>query len=87
MKARVRRFVGRAREMALGPVLHRIDVLADDTSTRLDGLTKRIEDLEAVLQAVEGRAATTTERSVAQYESEARLARRVEEIERLLSER
>ena len=87
MRARVRRLAGRAREMALWPVLQRIDALADSTPTRLDGLTKRIEDLEVVLQAVEGRAATATERTAVQYESEGRLARRVEEIERLLSER
>jgi hypothetical protein len=87
MKARLRRLLGRPREVALGPVLHRIDVLAEDIGARLDGLTRRVEDLEAVVQAVDGRAATAAERAVAQHESGARLARRVEEIERLLSER
>jgi hypothetical protein len=73
--------------VALRPVLERIDALADATTDRLDELSKRVTDIEAVMQAVEGRAATVTERSLAQQESQARLTRRLDEIEKLLSER
>lgn len=83
MRARLRQVLTRLRELALGPALHRLDILSE----RMDEMGKRLSDLEAVLQAVEGRAATVTERSVAQQESQARLDRRVEEIEKLLSER
>lgn len=87
MRSRLRRGLSRARAVVLRPVLERIDALNDATTTRLDELSKRVTDMEVVLQAVEGRAATVTERSVAQQESQARLSRRLDEIEKLLSER
>lgn len=87
MKARMRQGLSRARAAALRPVIERLDALNDTTTARLDELAKRVTDLEVVLQAVEGRAATVTERSVAQQESQTRLARRLDEIEKLLSER
>lgn len=87
MKAQLRRTLSRARALALRPVIERLDALTDTTTRRLDELSKRVTDIEVVLQAVEGRAATVTERSVTQQESQARLTRRVDEIEKLLSER
>ncbi len=87
MRARLARLFSRIRDKALWPVMTRLDALAESTERRLDELTKRVGDLEAVVQAVEGRAATVTERSVTQQESQLRLARRVDEIEKLLSER
>ena len=86
MRARLRQGLSRVRAAALRPVIERVDALNDTTTTRLDELAKRVSDMEATLQAVEGRAATVTERSVAQQESQARLARRLDEIEKLLSE-
>jgi hypothetical protein len=83
---RVRGLFGRARVMALGPALHRIDVLAEETTARLDDLARHLREIDAMLHVVEGRAATATEWSVAERESQARLALRVEEIEKLLSE-
>lgn len=87
MKARLRRLLDRVRRAALGPVLHRIDVLAEDTEQRLDAINKRLDDFETLLQMVEGRAATVAERTIAAQESQARLARRVDEIEKLLAEK
>lgn len=87
MKARLRRFLGRVRNAALAPVLARLDALGETTTQRLDELSKRVHELETAVQIVEGRSATVTERSVTQQESLVRLARRVDEIEKLLSER
>ena len=86
MKGRLRRLLDRARRLALGPVLHRIDILAEDHQRRLDDINKRLDDFEALLQMVEGRAATMAERTIVAQESQARLDRRVEEIEKLLSD-
>ncbi len=87
MRGRLRRLLTRVRDKALAPVTGRLDALSESTERRLDELAKRVGDLEALMQAVEGRAATVTERSVTQHESQLRLARRVDEIEKLLSER
>ena len=86
MRARFRQTLSRVRSLALRPVIERLDALNQVTTVRLDELSKRVSEMEAVLQAVEGRAATVSERSVAQHESQARLARRVDEIEKLLSQ-
>ncbi len=83
----VRRVVRRGRAAILGPLMERIDLMATETATRLDQLTKRLEELEVVVQAIEGRAATVTERSTAQVESQGRINRRLEEIEKLLADR
>lgn len=87
MKARLRSLLARLRYALFKPILVRLDALSDSTSTQLDDLAKRLESLEAVVQMIEGRSGTLTERSVAQQESQARLARRVDEIEKLLSQR
>jgi hypothetical protein len=41
-------------------------------------------EIEALIQATDGRAATLSDRTLGLTESEARIGRRVEEIERLL---
>jgi DNA anti-recombination protein RmuC len=84
VKARLRSLLIRARDRALAPMTERLDAISGETSRRLDELAERVGDLEVLLQVIDGRAATITERSVSQEESRARLARRVEEIERLL---
>ncbi len=83
MKARLRRLLDQLRHAALSPVLYKLDVLAE----RVDHLSKRVQELETAVQIVEGRSATVTERSATQQESLGRLAHRVDEIEKLLSER
>ncbi|MDA8043793.1 MAG: hypothetical protein M0Z30_00920 [Actinomycetota bacterium] len=87
MRPLLQRVVRRTRRVLLGPLIERIDAFATDTSSRLDQLTKRVEEIEVVMQAIEERAATVTERSTAQTESQLRVTRRLEEIEKLLSER
>ena len=81
MKARIRALAVRLREKALGPVLFKLDQMSES----IEQLGKRVTELEIVVQSMDGRAASAVERSVRQDESQARLARRVEEIEKLLS--
>ena len=82
--ARLRRLLGRARDKALLPVTARLGVLEDSTAGRLDELTRRVASMEAVLQMLDGRAATVSERTVSVEESQIRLSRRLAEIEALL---
>lgn len=86
VKSDIRRTLFTLRERAFGPILARLDLLGDETSRQLDELGKRITDMEVAIQVMEGRAATLAERNVVQQESQARLTRRVDEIEKLLSE-
>ena len=83
-KASARRLLVRARDRAIAPVMGRLDGLQASTDGRLDELSRRVASMEQVIEILDGRAATVTERSVAQGESQTRLARRLEEIEKLL---
>ncbi|HWE57392.1 MAG TPA: hypothetical protein VG435_17940 [Acidimicrobiales bacterium] len=87
VKSEIRRVLFDLRQKALGPVIARLDVLTDETTRRLDELAKRVTDMEVTIQAMEGRSATLGERDVAHKESQARLSRRLDEIEKLLSDR
>jgi hypothetical protein len=58
-----------------------LDERLDRTDQRLEVLARRLDDLEVLIQSVGGRLSTLAEAPV---ESEARILRRVEEIERLL---
>jgi hypothetical protein len=70
----------RLRQQALSPVLHRLDVLSAD----LRALSARLDGIDALVQVLEGRVATASERTVMYVESEARLRSRIEAIEELL---
>lgn len=83
-RASARRLLARTRDRTLAPVMTRLDGMQASTDTRLDELARRVAAMEQVMEILDGRAATVTERSVAQGESQARLARRLEEIEKLL---
>jgi len=75
------------RRRVFSPLLARFDVLdrrLDDVESRLDRLARRVDDIEALIQATDGRVSTMSDRTLGLTESEARTARRVEEIERLL---
>ncbi|HMC38286.1 MAG TPA: hypothetical protein VKI19_01405 [Acidimicrobiales bacterium] len=72
----------RVRGMFLSPVIHRFDLLAE----QMEIVEKRLTEIEGAIQAVQGRAETVSERAVAQQETQARLARRLDEIEKLLSQ-
>jgi len=64
--------------------LSEIDSRLDTVSVRLDGLQHRVADAQAVVEATAARAATTTEQTLGVVESDARTARRFDEIERML---
>jgi hypothetical protein len=73
------------------PVVARVDIRSDALESRLeainarlDGLVRRLEEIEVVIQTTGARAAALTERSLGNTESSLRIQRRVEEIERLL---
>lgn len=83
-KAAARRLAVRARDRAIAPVMTRLDGMQASTDARLEELSRRVAGVERIIEILDGRAATVTERSVAQGESQARLVRRLEEIEKLL---
>jgi hypothetical protein len=64
--------------------LDEIDHRLDDVGARLDGLQRQVADTQAVVEATAARAATSTEQTLGVVESDARTARRFEEIERML---
>jgi hypothetical protein len=69
------------------PVVEHLDAInrrLDSIEGRLTALSTRLDEVEELVQLIGTRAAAHTERSLGAAESEARLARRVEEIERLL---
>lgn len=79
--------LGAVRLKSLAPVL----VAMEPITTRLDAIDRRLEaverwiaDIDTLLVAMSGRASTLAEQYGGLLESEARLARRVEEIERML---
>ena len=92
MMQRLRSLVVGTRRRVFTPVIARVDVRADArVESRLDAidaclasLTRRLEDIEVVIQTTGARAAALTERSLGNTESSLRIQRRVEEIERLL---
>lgn len=84
MRARAKRLLVRVRDRALLPITDRLEELQQSTALRLDDLSRRVTDMEAVMQILDGRAATVTERSVATEESQVRLALRLQAIEGLL---
>lgn len=84
VKARVRSLLVRGRDRAIAPVMARLDRMQESTDNRLDELTRRVAGIEQIIEILEGRAATVTERSMAQGESQTRLARRLADIEKML---
>ena len=87
MKGRLRDLLVGLRRRHFTPVLARFDFLdgrVDSLENRLEKISRRLDDIEALIQAIGTRASTLSEQSVGIVESEARIAKRVEEIERLL---
>jgi division protein CdvB (Snf7/Vps24/ESCRT-III family) len=87
VKAFVKRTLARI-ELRLFAELHArlngIDERLDTVSARLDALQTRVAEAQSVVEATAARAATSTEQSLGVVESNARTARRFEEIERML---
>lgn len=84
LKARIRGLLVKGRDRAIAPLVSRLDRLQASNDSRLDELNRRVAGIEAIIEILEGRAATVTERSVAQGESQIRLSRRLAEIEKML---
>jgi hypothetical protein len=55
-----------------------------DIDRRLAAVGARLDEVQALVETTAARAATTTEQSLSVVESDARTARRFEEIERML---
>ena len=67
-------------DVKLGEITARLAVVEDS----LERLNLRLADVQGVVESTMARAASSSERSLGVVESQARLGRRVEEIERLL---
>jgi hypothetical protein len=61
-----------------------VEARLDALDTTVAHLARRLDEIEAAIQATGARASAAGERSVQVTESSARIQRRVEEIERLL---
>lgn len=84
VKARIRRVLVKGRDRAIAPLVSRLDRMQASNDSRLDELNRRVAGIEAIIEVLEGRAATVSERSVAQGESQIRLSRRLAEIEKMI---
>ena len=67
----------------LGPIFERFDQI----ERRLDRLEGRLDGLQGLVEEVSARSSARTEAANATMESGARMARRLEEIERILGAR
>ena len=87
MKQGLKRILGRIERRLFAQLHTRLDEVEtrlDDVSARLDVLAQRVAEAQAVVEATAARAATSTEQMLGVVESDARTARRFEEIERML---
>ncbi|HVC69683.1 MAG TPA: hypothetical protein VNC61_05395 [Acidimicrobiales bacterium] len=87
MKTFIKGLLGRIERRLLAQThahLSEIDGRLDDVGARLDEVQRRVAEAQAVVEATAARAATSTEQSLGVVESDARTARRFEEIERML---
>jgi hypothetical protein len=71
------------RQDFLRPILDR----CDQVERRLDGLERRLTEIQELLEVVLARAEASHERSLTVVESAARIARRLEELEQALGAR
>lgn len=86
VSTRARRLADRVSRRFVSPVIERIESLERSSNDRLEAISSRLAAIEVALEALEGRAATAAERSVGREETQARLERRLAEIEELLAE-
>jgi hypothetical protein len=80
----VKRFLQRALAWVERRVFAQLHAKVDEIDHRLETLSTRIDEVQAVVEATAARAATSTEHALSLVESDARTARRFAEIERLL---
>ena len=83
MSGRTRSAMGRAARPLLGR-LDRILTHLDELDERLQRIERRLEDMDTFVAQTGARVSTVVERSRLAAESEARTARRINELERLL---
>jgi hypothetical protein len=79
----LRKLRAAVRHQLLVPVLERLDA----TDRKLDHLEHRMDDLQVLIEQVSARLSARTETMLAGVESEGRIARRLEELERQLGAR
>ena len=80
----MKRFLQRALGWVERRVFAQMYAKVDEINGRLETLSTRLDEVQAVVEATAARAATSTEHSLGLVESDARTARRFEDIERLL---
>jgi hypothetical protein len=80
----VKRFLRRALGGVERRVFAQVHAQLSEIDDRLGVVHKRLDEVQAVVEATGARAAAATEHSLGVVESEARTERRLEEIERLL---
>jgi hypothetical protein len=80
----VKRFLQRALGWIERRVFAQLHAQLTDIDNRLETVGARLDEVQAVVEATAARTASATEQSLSVVESDARTARRFEEIERML---
>jgi hypothetical protein len=80
MRQRLRDSLVLMRTRAYAPLMHRFDLI----DTRLTAVESRLADVESQIQIEAARSSTVNGRAIRASETEARLSKRIQAIERLL---
>jgi acetolactate synthase small subunit len=80
----VKRFLQRALGWIERHLFAQMHAQVSEINDRLETVAKRLDEVQAVVEATSARAATSTEQALSMVESDGRTTRRFEEIERLL---
>jgi hypothetical protein len=84
VKRLVKRVLAALERRLFSQLLGRMDALETHVSTRLDAFERRLNEVQAAAESSAARSAATIEYAHGTAETEARVTRRVEDIERLL---
>ncbi|HEY5251141.1 MAG TPA: hypothetical protein VIJ09_05750 [Acidimicrobiales bacterium] len=80
----MKRFLQRALGWIERRVFSSLHAQLGEIDNRLQTVSSRLDEVQALVETAAARTATTTEQSLGVVESDARTARRFEEIERML---
>ncbi len=80
----MKRFFQRALGWSEKRVFAQVHANLEEINGRLDAVGRRLDEVQALVEQTAARAGARTEQSLALVESDARTARRFEEIERML---